>query len=55
MSDIAMLLLALLLSSVIISILQWCLDGLRYVWQWYVGPWLFGLWERMEHYIRTRR
>lgn len=55
MSDIAMLLLALLLSGVIISILQRCLDRLSYVWQWYVGPWLFGLWERMEHYIRTRR
>lgn len=55
MSDIAVLLLALLLSGIIISILQRCLDGLSYVWQWYVVPWIFGLWERMEHHIRTRR
>lgn len=55
MSDIAMLLLALLLAGVIISILQRFLDGLSYVWQWHVGPWLLGLWERLEHHIRTRR
>ena len=55
MSDIAMLLLALLLSGVIISILQRCLDGLSHIWQWYVCPWLLNLWERMEHHIRTRR
>lgn len=55
MSDIAMLLLALLLAGVIISILQRFLDGLSYVWQWYLGPWLLDRWERLEHYIHTRR
>lgn len=55
MSDIAMLLLALLLAGPIIFILQRCLDGLSYVWQWHVGPWLLNLWERMEHHIHTRR
>lgn len=55
MSDIAMILLALLLAGPIVAILQWCMDGISYIWQWYVGPWLLDLWERMEHHIRTRR
>lgn len=55
MSDIVMLLLALLLAGPIVAILQWCLDRLSDIWQWYVGPWLLDLWERMEHHIHTRR
>lgn len=55
MSDIAMILLALLLAGAIITVLQWCLDGLRDFWQWYLGPWVLDRWERLEHYIHTRR